>query len=94
MLLSRGLIVEISALNSSGGGVILFVTYCCYQLLPALCFILSMASYSQKANLLVKRKPEDGLGTEPVLKKHKEKSEEKEIEARVELLSDIEANLV
>ncbi|CAF1703484.1 probable RNA-binding protein 19 [Brassica napus] len=52
-----------------------------------------MASYSQKANLLVKRKPEDGLGTEPVLKKHKEKSEEKEIEARVELLSDIEANL-
>lgn len=53
-----------------------------------------MASYSQKANLLVKRKPEDGLGTEPVLKKHKEKSEEKEIEARVELLSDIEANLI
>ncbi|CAN6850567.1 unnamed protein product, partial [Brassica oleracea] len=39
------------------------------------------------------RKPEDGLRSEPVLKKHKEKSEEKEIEeARFELLlSDIEA---
>ncbi|KAF8062825.1 hypothetical protein N665_1195s0012 [Sinapis alba] len=45
-----------------------------------------MASCSQKANLLGKRKPEDGLGTEPVLKKHKEQSEEKEIQARVELL--------
>ncbi|KAG5388933.1 hypothetical protein IGI04_030474 [Brassica rapa subsp. trilocularis] len=39
------------------------------------------------------RKPEDGLGTEPVLKKHKEKFEEMEIGARVELLSD-EANSV
>ncbi|KAL0828373.1 hypothetical protein Bca101_052051 [Brassica carinata] len=45
-----------------------------------------MATSSEEANLLGKRKPEDGLGTEPVLKKHKEKSEEKEIEARVELL--------
>ena len=45
-----------------------------------------MASSSEKANLLGKRKLEDGLGTDPVLKKHKEKSEEKEIEARVELL--------
>ncbi|KAG2313127.1 hypothetical protein Bca4012_027701 [Brassica carinata] len=54
-----------------------------------------MASCSQKANLSGKRRrPEDGLGTEPVLKKRKEKSEEKEIEARVELLSDIEANLL
>ncbi|CAF2139453.1 unnamed protein product [Brassica rapa subsp. trilocularis] len=52
-----------------------------------------MASCSQKANLLGKRKPEDGLGTELVLKKHKEKFEEKETEARVELLSD-EANSV
>ncbi|KAG5412151.1 hypothetical protein IGI04_008470 [Brassica rapa subsp. trilocularis] len=52
-----------------------------------------MASSSEEANLLGKRKPEDGLLTEPVLKKHKEKSEEKEIEeARFELLlSDIEA---
>ncbi|KAG5409893.1 hypothetical protein IGI04_006212 [Brassica rapa subsp. trilocularis] len=52
-----------------------------------------MASCSQKANLLGKRKPEDGFGTELVLKKHKEKFEEKETEARVELLSD-EANSV
>ncbi|CAN6844619.1 unnamed protein product [Brassica oleracea] len=52
-----------------------------------------MTSCSQKANLLGKRKPEDGLRTEPVLKKHKEKFEEKEIEARVGLLSD-EANSV
>ncbi|WZY79475.1 hypothetical protein YC2023_025859 [Brassica napus] len=52
-----------------------------------------MASDSPKANLLCKRKPEDGLGTEPVLKKHKEKSEEeREIEeARFELLSDDKA---
>ncbi|XP_048604394.1 uncharacterized protein LOC111198328 [Brassica napus] len=51
-----------------------------------------MTSCSQRANLLGKRKPEDGLRTEPVLKKHKEKFE-KEIEARVGLLSD-EANSV
>ncbi|KAL0686089.1 hypothetical protein Bca4012_052937 [Brassica carinata] len=52
-----------------------------------------MASSSEEANLLGKRKPEDGLRSEPVLKKHREKSEEKEIEeARFELLlSDIEA---
>ncbi|KAJ4917742.1 RNA-binding (RRM/RBD/RNP motifs) family protein [Raphanus sativus] len=51
-----------------------------------------MASSGEKANLLGKRKPEDGFGTDPVLKKHKEKSEEKEIEARVEqLLSDEKA---
>ncbi|KAJ4887832.1 RNA-binding (RRM/RBD/RNP motifs) family protein [Raphanus sativus] len=45
-----------------------------------------MSSCSQEPNLLVKRKPEDGLETEPVLKKRKEKSEENEIESRVELL--------
>ncbi|KAG2301239.1 hypothetical protein Bca52824_029890 [Brassica carinata] len=36
-----------------------------------------MDNSTEKANLLSKRKPEDGLETEPVLKKHREKSEEK-----------------
>lgn len=49
-----------------------------------------MACFSQKANLSGNRRPEYGLGTEPVLKKHKEKSEEKEIETMVELLSSDE----
>ncbi|CAH8352075.1 unnamed protein product [Eruca vesicaria subsp. sativa] len=45
-----------------------------------------MASSCEKANFSSKRKPEDGLGIEPVLKKHREESEDNETEASVELL--------